>query len=76
MQLPVDSYNPDAEWGPSSQDIRHRLQTNVFLPPVAGFRLAVNGLVYQSAAPYNITTGLDDNHDLVINDRPLEHQAR
>ena len=75
-QLPVDSYNPDAEWGPSSQDIRHRLQTNVFLPPVRGFRLAVNGLVYQSGAPYNITTGRDDNHDLVINDRPLDASGR
>jgi Carboxypeptidase regulatory-like domain len=75
-QLPVDSYNPDAEWGPSSQDIRHRLQTNIFLPPVAGFRLAVNGLVYQSGAPYNITTGRDDNHDLVINDRPLDASGR
>ena len=72
MQLPVDSYNPDAEWGPSSQDIRHRLQANVFLPPLRGFRLSVNGLVYQSGAPYNITTGRDDNHDLVINDRPLD----
>ena len=71
-QLPVDSYNPDAEWGPSSQDIRHRLQANVFLPPLYGFRLSVNGLVYQSGAPYNITTGRDDNHDLVINDRPLD----
>ena len=71
-QLPVDSYNPDAEWGPSSQDIRHRLQANVFLPPVRGFRLSVNGLLYQSGAPYNITTGTDDNHDLVINDRPLD----
>ena len=71
-QLPVDSYNPDAEWGPSSQDIRHRLQANIFLPPVAGFRLSVNGLVYQSGAPYNITTGRDDNHDLVINDRPVD----
>ncbi len=72
MQLPVDSYNPDAEWGPSSQDIRHRLQANVFLPPVYGFRVSLNGLVYQSGAPYNITTGRDDNHDLVINDRPLD----
>ena len=35
-------------------------------------RASVNGLVYQSAAPYNITTGRDDNHDLVINDRPLD----
>ena len=76
MQLPVDSYNPDAEWGPSSQDIRHRLQMNVFLPPVSGFRLSVNGLVYQSGAPYNITTGRDDNQDLVINDRPGDASGR
>ena len=75
-QLPVDSHSPDAEWGPSSQDIRHRLQTNVFLPPVAGFRLSMNGLVYQSGAPYNITTGYDDNRDLVINDRPLDAMGR
>jgi hypothetical protein len=71
-QLPVDSYRPDLEWGPSSQDIRHRVQANLFLPPVRGFRLTLNGLVYQSGAPYNITTGVDDNHDLVINDRPLD----
>ena len=71
-QLPVDSYRPDAEWGPSSQDIRHRLQTNLFLPPMFGFRTAINGLIYQSGAPYNTTTGRDDNHDLVINDRPLD----
>jgi hypothetical protein len=76
MQLPVNSYNPNGEWGPSSQDIRHRLQANVFLPPVRGFRLSVNGLVYQSGAPYNITTGRDDNHDLVINDRPLDDSGR
>jgi hypothetical protein len=76
MQLPVDSYNPDAEWGPSLQDIRHRLQANAFLPPYRGFRLSVNGLVYQSGAPYNVTTGSDDNHDLVINDRPLDASGR
>ena len=71
-QLPVNSYDPDGEWGPSSQDIRHRVQTNLFLPPVLGLRVSLNGLVYQSAAPYNVTTGQDDNHDLVINDRPLD----
>lgn len=75
-QLPVDSYHPDAEWGPSSQDIRHRVQANLFLPPVFGVRATLNGLIYQSAAPYNITTGRDDNHDLVINDRPLDATGR
>jgi len=75
-QLPVNSYNPDAEWGPSSQDIRHRVQANLFLPPLFGVRAALNGLVYQSGSPYNITTGHDDNHDLVINDRPLDATGR
>ena len=72
-QLPVNSYKPDLEWGSSSaQDIRHRVQANLFLPPLFGVRAALNGLVYQSGSPYNITTGRDDNHDLVINDRPLD----
>jgi hypothetical protein len=43
---------------------------------VFGLRATLNGLVYQSAAPYNITTGIDDNHDLVINDRPLDANGR
>jgi hypothetical protein len=75
-QLPVNSYNPDAEWGPSAQDIRHRVQANLFLPPLMGIRAALNGLVYQSGSPYNITTGRDDNRDLVINDRPLDANGR
>ena len=45
-QLPVNSYKPDLEWGPSSQDIRHRVQANLFLPPLFGVRAALNGLVY------------------------------
>ena len=48
------------------------MQANLFLPPMFGFRATLNGLVYQSAAPYNITTGVDNNHDQVINDRPLD----
>ena len=48
------------------------MQANLFLPPLFGVRAALNGLVYQSGSPYNITTGRDDNHDLVINDRPLD----
>ena len=25
LSLPADSTNPDADWGPSAQDVRHRL---------------------------------------------------
>ena len=68
--LPVNSLNPDAEWGPSRQDIRHRIQAQVNLPLRWGIR--ANGNVNaQSGAPYNITTGLDTNRDGVFNERPL-----
>jgi outer membrane receptor for ferrienterochelin and colicin len=68
-QLPADSLNPDAEWGPSSQDIRHRVQATINVPLVFGIRTNVN-MNAQSARPYSITTGLDDNRDGVVNDRP------
>jgi hypothetical protein len=69
LALPANSLNPDAEWGPSSQDIRHRLNAmlNIGLP--FGVRANIGGTA-QSAAPYTITTGRDDNRDGVSNDRP------
>ena len=67
--LPANSLDPDAEWGPSLQDIRHRLNFNFNMPFVFGMRASFNGNA-QSAAPYNITTGRDDNLDGVVNDRP------
>jgi hypothetical protein len=67
--LPSDSTNPDADWGPSAQDVRHRLFLNFNAPLANGVRmgLSVQG---SSALPYNVTTGLDDNNDTVFNDRP------
>lgn len=67
--LPANNYDLDAEWGPSSQDVRHRLfaMINVGLPK--GLRMAVFSQA-QSARPYNIITGFDDNNDTVVNDRP------
>lgn len=66
--LPSDSTNPDVDWGPSMQDIRHRLFINVNAPVPYGIRLGFN-MQMASAAPYNITTGLDDNGDTVFADR-------
>ena len=67
--LPANNYDLDAEWGPSSQDVRHRLfaMINVGLP--RGLRLGVFSQA-QSARPYNIITGFDTNNDTVVNDRP------
>ena len=67
--LPANSLDPDTEWGPSLQDIRHRANFNFNMPFVFGMRGNFNGFA-QSAAPYNITTGRDDNLDGVVNDRP------
>ena len=68
--LPSDSLNPDVDWGPSRQDIRHRLQVQAQAPIFFGVRGNVN-LNVSSGVPYNMTTGRDDNDDGVFNDRPV-----
>jgi hypothetical protein len=69
LSLPADSNNPDADWGPSAQDIRHRVFLMLNAPVAFGIRAGMQAQ-YSSAAPYNITTGRDDNGDTVFNDRP------
>ena len=69
LSLPGDSNNPDADWGPAMQDVRHRLFVMGNFPLPYGLRAGLNMQV-SSARPYNITTGLDDNGDTVFNDRP------
>jgi hypothetical protein len=66
--LPSDSLNPDADWGPSAQDVRHRIFFNFNAPLANGVRLSLSAQG-SSALPYNITTGLDANGDTVFNDR-------
>jgi hypothetical protein len=68
--LPSNNLDPGAEWGPSRQDVRHRLQGMINVPLVFGVRTSVN-VQAQSAIPYTITTGRDDNGDGVVNDRPV-----
>jgi hypothetical protein len=69
LSLPANSLDPDAEWGPASQDIRHRFNAMVTFPIWLGLRANINTNA-SSAAPYTITTGRDDNGDGVSNDRP------
>ncbi|MBI2188731.1 MAG: TonB-dependent receptor [Acidobacteria bacterium] len=69
LSLPADSHHPDAEWGPSAQDVRHRFNAMINGGLPLGIRASVNG-VAQSAPPYTIITGGDDNRDGVTNDRP------
>jgi Carboxypeptidase regulatory-like domain len=69
LSLPANSLDPDAEWGPASQDVRHRLYVMVTFPVWLGLRANVSTSA-SSAPPYTITTGRDDNADGVSNDRP------
>jgi hypothetical protein len=68
--LPANSVDPEAEWAPSRQDVRHRFQGMVNIPIVYGVRTSIN-VQAQSATPYTITTGRDENLDGVFNDRPI-----
>ena len=67
--LPSNSNEPNLDWGPSAQDVRHRIFFNFNTPIGRGIRagLSVQG---SSALPYSITTGFDGNGDTVFNDRP------
>jgi len=69
LVLPADSRNLGPEWGRSSFDMRHRLVLAGTADLPAAFRLGLM-LVANSGAPFNITTGSDDNGDGVANDRP------
>lgn len=61
--------NLDLEWGPSSYDVRHRayISINTGAFKNLGVSLYAN---WNSAPPITIRTGLDDNGDLIFNDRP------
>ncbi len=66
--LPSDSNNPDLDWGPSAQDVRHRIFFNFNAPIGRGVRAGLN-VQGSSALPYSVTTGFDANGDTVFNDR-------
>jgi hypothetical protein len=69
LSLPANNFNLRAERGPASQDIRHRMFALSSYTLPKGFRLS--GIFQANTAlPYTITTGFDDNGDTTINDRP------
>jgi hypothetical protein len=69
FSLPANSLDPAAEWGPGAMDVRHRVGGMFNMDLWKGFKLATN-FNANSASPYTITTGRDDNGDTVSNDRP------
>jgi hypothetical protein len=69
FSLPANSYDLAAERGPAAGDARHRFMSMANVPLTGRFRLGTS-VRLQSALPYNITTGRDDNGDTISNDRP------
>ena len=69
FSLPADNFNLAAERGPAAGDARHRFMSLANFPLFRRLR-AGTSVRMQSALPYTITTGRDDNGDTVSNDRP------
>jgi len=69
LGLPADNYDLDKEYGRADFDHRHRVSLAGILE--LPFRIQIGALLkYKSAAPFDITTGRDDNGDTYANDRP------
>jgi outer membrane receptor protein involved in Fe transport len=62
-------YDRSADWGPSLNDIRNSLNVAFNYQGPWGILAGLSG-TYLTGAPYNITTGTDDNGDGQLNDRP------
>jgi hypothetical protein len=69
FSLPASSYDPGAEWGRVTGVPRHIASAVMNTNLTKAVRLAVSTSA-RGGAPYNVTTGRDDNGDTVFNDRP------
>ena len=69
LELPADNFHLSPEMGRADFDRRHRFNFFSLAELPAGFRLG-SVLRLSSSAPFDITTGFDDNRDTVANDRP------
>ncbi len=68
--FPGNSYFPNADWARSDSDRRHKFDLMGSVEATKLVSLGVALSLY-SGTPVNITTGADDNHDGIANDRPL-----
>ncbi len=68
--FPANSYNPGSDWGRSDNDRLHKFDLLASTQPTRFFTLGVALSLY-SGRPVNVTTGGDDNHDGILNDRPV-----
>ena len=59
----------DLEWGPANNDMRHRANLSINNQILKGLGIGLNAN-FQSGLPYTLRTGIDENGDLIFNDRP------
>ena len=64
-----NSYDLDADYGPSADDVRNTFNAAALFDAAWGLKFSVSANVL-SAPPYNVTTGEDNNGDSHVNDRP------
>src|ERR1700687_3458483 len=67
--FPANSYNAAADWGRADNDRLNKFDLLASAQPSRFFTLGV-GLSLYSGKPVDITTGGDNNHDGILNDRP------
>jgi hypothetical protein len=58
------------DWGPTPNTSRHRLIAGFTSSALRNLTWQIDGQV-SSGAPYTVLSGLDDNGDLIFNDRPV-----
>src|SRR5206468_107440 len=67
--FPANNWDLRGEWARADYDARHRFNMLGSITPGMRFNLGV-ALAINSGTPYSITTGRDENHDGLANDRP------
>lgn len=67
--FPENSYDAAADWGRSDNDRLQKFDLLASSQPTRFFTLGM-GLSLYTGKPVNITTGGDNNHDGILNDRP------
>jgi hypothetical protein len=68
--FPGNSHLPSADWARSDNDRRHKFDL-LGSTEIAKYFSIGAALSLYSGKPVNVTTGADDNHDGIYNDRPL-----
>jgi len=68
--FPANNYDLSGEWARADFDQRHLFSLLGTVTPLKYLKLGVAVLLC-SGRPYNETTGRDDNHDGLANDRPV-----